>query len=54
MNNAWMLIAFMVKIAIAAQVHHAEDPTLVLAGMNQTLCGKLQGQFVTAAYLLST
>lgn len=45
------LIASMVKIAIAAQAPHADDPARVLAGMNQALCGKLQGQFVTAAYL---
>jgi len=45
------LIASMVKIAIASQLPHAGDPAQVLAGMNQTLCGKLQGQFVTAAYL---
>lgn len=45
------LIASMVKIAIAAQLPHADDPALVLTGMNRTLCGKLQGQFVTAAYL---
>ncbi len=45
------LIASMVKVAIASQLPHADDPALVLTGMNRTLCGKLQGQFVTAAYL---
>lgn len=45
------LIASMVKVAIAAQLPHADDPAKVVRGMNQTLCGKLQGQFVTAAYL---
>jgi sigma-B regulation protein RsbU (phosphoserine phosphatase) len=45
------LIASMVKVAIAAQQPHAGDPARVLSGMNQILCGKLQGQFVTAAYL---
>lgn len=45
------LIASMVKIAIAAQMPHADDPAQVLSGMNRTLCGKLQGQFVTAAYV---
>lgn len=45
------LIASMVKIAIAAQLPYADDPARVLAGMNQTLCGKMQGQFVSAAYL---
>ena len=39
------LIASMVKIAIAAQLPHADDPGRVLAGMNHTLCGKMQGQF---------
>ncbi len=45
------LIASMVKVAIAAQFPHAADPARVIAGMNQTLSGKLQGQFVTAGYL---
>lgn len=45
------LIASMVKVAISAQLDHADDPAAVLTGMNQTLCGNLQGQFVTAAYL---
>ena len=45
------LIASMVKVAIAGQLPHAFDTARVMAGMNQTLCGKLQGQFVTAAYL---
>jgi serine phosphatase RsbU (regulator of sigma subunit) len=45
------LIASMVKIAIAAQAPHASDPGKVLTGMNQTLCGKMQGQYISAAYL---
>lgn len=45
------LIASMVKVAFSAQLDHADNPAQVLGGMNQTLCGKLQGQFVTAAYL---
>lgn len=45
------LIASMVKVAIAAQLAHADDPAAVLSGINQTLCGKLTAQFVTAAYL---
>jgi sigma-B regulation protein RsbU (phosphoserine phosphatase) len=45
------LIASMVKVAIAAQLPHADDPAKALAGINQTLCGKLTAQFVTAAYL---
>jgi sigma-B regulation protein RsbU (phosphoserine phosphatase) len=45
------LIASMVKVAIAAQLPHADDPAQVLSGMNRVLCGKMQGQFVSAAYL---
>lgn len=45
------LIASMVKVAISAQSPHAADPAQVLSGMNRTLCGKMQSQFVTAAYL---
>lgn len=45
------LIASMVKIAFAAQLPHVESPAKVLAGINRTLCGNLQGQYVTAAYL---
>ena len=41
----------MVKVAIAAQAEHAHDPAKVMAGLNAVLSGKLQGQFVTAAYL---
>ncbi len=45
------LVASMVKVAIAAQSEHADDPAKVMAGLNTVLSGKLQGQFVTAAYL---
>jgi sigma-B regulation protein RsbU (phosphoserine phosphatase) len=45
------LVASMVKVAIAAQFEHADDPARVMAGLNSVLAGKLQGQFVTAAYL---
>ncbi len=45
------LIASMVKVAVAAQKDRAEHPAAVLAGMNETLCGRLGGQYVTAAYL---
>ena len=45
------LIASMVKVAFAAQRDHADSPAAVLAGMNETLCGRLAGQYVTAAYL---
>jgi serine phosphatase RsbU (regulator of sigma subunit) len=45
------LIASMVKVALAAQREHAASPASVLAGLNTALCGRLAGQFVTAAYL---
>ena len=45
------LIASMVKVALAAQREHADSPAAVLAGMNETLWGRLAGQYVTAAYL---
>lgn len=45
------LVASMVKVAIAAQAEHADNPAKVMAGLNSVLSGKLQGQFVTAAYL---
>lgn len=46
-----ILIASMVKVAIAAQKAQADRPAAVLAGMNETLRGQLGGQYVTAAYL---
>jgi phosphoserine phosphatase RsbU/P len=45
------LIASMVKVALVAQAEHADDPARVLAGMNQIFCGRLERQFVTAAYV---
>lgn len=44
------LIASMLKIALAAQSAHADDPARVLHGLNQALCGKFQHHYVTAAY----
>jgi sigma-B regulation protein RsbU (phosphoserine phosphatase) len=41
----------MVKVAIAAQKAQADRPAAVLAGMNETLAGRLGSQYVTAAYL---
>jgi sigma-B regulation protein RsbU (phosphoserine phosphatase) len=46
------LIASMLKVALAAQSPHASDPARVLAGLNQSLCGKFKRHFVTAAYVL--
>lgn len=45
------LIASMVKVAATSQREHAAHPAKLLAGMNATLCGNTQGQFVTAAYV---
>ena len=41
----------MLKVALAAQAPHAFDPARVLAGLNQSLCGKFKHHFVTAAYV---
>jgi serine phosphatase RsbU (regulator of sigma subunit) len=45
------LIASMLQVALTAQCKHASDPAKVLAGLNQSLCGKFQRNFVTAAYV---
>ena len=45
------LISSMLKIALAEQSSCASDPIQVLLGLNQALCGKFQGHFVTAAYV---
>jgi len=45
------LIASMLKVALSAQSQHASDPARVLAGLNQSLCGKFKHHFVTAAYV---
>ena len=45
------LISSMLKIALAAQSACASDPAQVLSGLNEALCGKFQGHFVTAAYI---
>jgi phosphoserine phosphatase RsbU/P len=45
------LIASMVKVTLATQRERVERPAAVLAGMNEALCGRLAGQYVTAAYL---
>ncbi len=45
------LIASMVKLAANSQRDHANDPAKLLLGMNATLCGNTQNQFVTAAYV---
>ncbi len=43
------LIASMLKVAFTAQAEYADDPARILANLNATLAGQLDGQFVTAA-----
>lgn len=45
------LVASMLKIALASQTPNASEPAQVLTGLNQALCGKFQGHYVTAAYM---
>jgi phosphoserine phosphatase RsbU/P len=45
------LIASMVKLAATAQIANATSPANLLNGMNATLLGNTQKQFVTAAYV---
>jgi sigma-B regulation protein RsbU (phosphoserine phosphatase) len=46
------LISSMLKIALAAQTEWALEPARVLDGLNHSLCGKFQGHFVTAVYVV--
>src|SRR5271170_3575479 len=46
------LISSMLKIALDGQSACATDPARVLAGLNHALCGKFQGHFVTAVYVM--
>ncbi len=41
----------MLQVALTGQCHHACEPSKVLAGLNQALCGKFTQNFVTAAYI---
>lgn len=45
------LIASMVKMAAETQRSNADNPSQLLHGMNNILCGNTQGQFVTAGYV---
>lgn len=45
------LIASMVKMAATSQRAHAADPAALMTGMNSALCGSMQGQYATAAYV---
>ena len=44
------LVASMVKLAFAAQSDDANDPALVLTGINRILCRHVESTFVTAVY----
>jgi sigma-B regulation protein RsbU (phosphoserine phosphatase) len=46
------LISSMLKIALDGQAGCALEPARVLAGLNRVLCGKFQGHFVTAVYVV--
>jgi len=45
------LIASMLKAVFSAQSAHADDPAQVLVGLNNSLCGKFEDYYVSAAYL---
>jgi sigma-B regulation protein RsbU (phosphoserine phosphatase) len=45
------LVASMVKVAVASQAEHADDPGRVISALNQMMCRQVQGQLTTAAYL---
>jgi sigma-B regulation protein RsbU (phosphoserine phosphatase) len=45
------LVASMLKIALATQAENASSPALILANLNTLFCGRLERQFITAAYV---
>jgi sigma-B regulation protein RsbU (phosphoserine phosphatase) len=45
------LIASMTSVLFSAQAEWASDPARLLAGMNRSLSGRFDAQFVTAAYV---
>jgi sigma-B regulation protein RsbU (phosphoserine phosphatase) len=45
------LVASMLKIALATQNENAASPARVLANLNALFCGRLERQFITAAYV---
>jgi sigma-B regulation protein RsbU (phosphoserine phosphatase) len=45
------LVASMLKIALATQSESASSPARILAALNALFCGRLERQFITAAYL---
>ena len=46
------MIASMVKMAFSFQTNQIQAPSDFLEGINKTLCGNLENQFLTAGYLL--
>jgi sigma-B regulation protein RsbU (phosphoserine phosphatase) len=44
------LVASMLKVAVATQSAHAASPAILLRELNLLFCGKLERQFITAAY----
>ena len=46
------LISSMIKVAMQSVAVHADDPAHVLSGLNRILWSEVQGQFVSAAYVL--
>jgi serine phosphatase RsbU (regulator of sigma subunit) len=45
------LVASMLKIALATQIENASSPARILAALNALFCGRLERQFITAAYV---
>lgn len=45
------LVASMLKIALATQSGNASSPARILAALNTLFCGRLERQFITAAYV---
>ena len=45
------LVASMLKIALATQSENASSPARILAALNALFCGRLERQFITAAYV---
>ena len=45
------LVASMLKIALATQTENAASPARILANLNTLFCGRLERQFITAAYV---
>ncbi|MEO8217984.1 MAG: PP2C family protein-serine/threonine phosphatase [Acidobacteriota bacterium] len=44
------LLASMLKMALATQSDHIREPARLLSALNQLLCGRMERNFITAAY----